>query len=79
MMGEPIVRREVYIKYCLIREVAMPIRLPMAVQTPKAFHSTKSLNFLPLIVANYKNLWFLKGCSALNEKDAPIIVILHQI
>jgi hypothetical protein len=50
MIGEPIVRSEAYIKYCLILLVAIPILEPMAEQTPKAFHSTKLLNlFIPLI------------------------------
>ena len=35
---------EAYIKYCRILLVEMPIRLPIAEQTPKAFHSTKFLN-----------------------------------
>jgi hypothetical protein len=50
IMGEPIVSIEVYMKYCLILLVAIPILLPMAEQTPNAFHSTKLLNlFIPLI------------------------------
>lgn len=41
MMGDPMVRTDAYIKYCRILLVAIPIRWPMAEQTPKAFHSTK--------------------------------------
>ena len=52
MIGEPIVRIDAYIKYCRILLVAIPIRLPMAEQTPKAFHSTKLLNLF--IVLSYK-------------------------
>jgi len=70
MIGEPIVRREAYIKYCLMREVAIPILLPMAVHTPKAFHSTKSLKRLTLIGANYKNLRFFKAVPAGMKKMA---------
>jgi uncharacterized membrane protein len=38
------VSTEVYIKYCRILLGAIPIRAPMAEQTPKAFHSTKNFN-----------------------------------
>jgi hypothetical protein len=45
MMGEPSVSTEVYRKYCLIRLVEIPIRRPMAAQTPNTFHSTKDFSF----------------------------------
>lgn len=52
-MGEPKVKKDRYIKYLLITEVATPIFSPMAVQTPKTCHSIKSLNLYilkPLVV-----------------------------
>jgi len=42
MMGEPIVRNDMYMNQRRIREVATPSLSPMAEQTPKAFHSIKS-------------------------------------
>jgi len=44
IIGEPKVSKDVYMKYCRMRLVAMPMRSPMAVQTPKRFHSTKLLS-----------------------------------
>ena len=44
MMGDPRVSSVVYIKYWRMRLVAIPIRFPIAAQTPKAFHSTKLFN-----------------------------------
>ena len=54
MIGEPKVRKEIYINHILIRDVAIPIRSPIAEHTPKACHSMKffscfikaNLNFL---------------------------------
>ena len=51
MTGEPRVSTEVYKKYCLIRLVDIPIRRPIAVQTPNTFHSTKDFN-LGYLAAN---------------------------
>ncbi|MEY3324180.1 MAG: hypothetical protein RL316_1721 [Bacteroidota bacterium] len=45
MTGEPKVSTEVYKKYCLMRLVEIPIRRPIAVQTPNTFHSTKDFSF----------------------------------
>lgn len=41
MIGEPKVRKERYIKFFLMTEVAMPIFSPIEVQTPKTCHSMK--------------------------------------
>ncbi len=41
MIGEPKVRKEVYIKNNRIEEVAIPIFSPKAVHTPKAYFSKK--------------------------------------
>lgn len=50
IIGDPIVSMEAYIKYCRILLVAIPKRLPIAEQTPKAFHSTKFLNLFILLI-----------------------------
>ena len=43
MMGDPIVRKDIYINQRRILDVATPIRSPISEHTPKAFHSIKSL------------------------------------
>ncbi len=41
--GEPIVKKEMYIKYFLMVVVAMPAFSPIAEQTPNTCHSIKCL------------------------------------
>ena len=48
IMGEPIVRKEMYMNQILIRDVAMPIRSPISEHTPNAFHSIKSFMLFSL-------------------------------
>lgn len=52
--GEPKVKKLRYIKYLRMVVVAMPNRSPIAVQTPKSFHSIKSRNLS--IPQKYKSL-----------------------
>jgi hypothetical protein len=43
MMGEPMVRKEMYMNQRRMREVAMPMFSPKPEHTPKAFHSINPL------------------------------------
>jgi hypothetical protein len=48
--GEPIVKKEIYTNHVRMRDVAIPILSPMAVQTPNACHSIKC--FILFIMRN---------------------------